>query len=339
MPVDEEARNAARAYGQSSLSYSTLDPRLKRFTLPDKVGYVAYARTRKTLVALTGPVCADGDVGEFIDGFKALGEDEGLRTAFFGVGEGNAEAYQERGYHRLQVARDSVLDLGSFTTQGNRMENVRRGYNRAKNEGLQAEEYRPLEERDHLLEEECHVISNEWLHSRGTPELEFVIGRLDWDEPGDRRFFVARSERGLEAFLVMHPVYAKQGWYLDMSRRRSSSPNGTIDFLQVNAIETLKNEGARLLYLGMIPHIDAADELKGVGGVQKWALRFIARHFDFFYPASSETFFKDKYRPAWEPLYMYTSAPATFGLFHDIFKLFLPGGTLGILKWKLGRKR
>ena len=316
-----------RRYGTSSLSYSTVAPRLSIYTHEGVEGYVAFKRSGKTLLALGDPVCAEGDVKGLVEGFIAHGSSLGARPVLFAATGRYSQQYKELGLRGLRVARDSVLDVTRFTLKGNRMMNVRRGYNRANNVGLQFMEYKPQEVRDRDLEEQCIEISKHWLKGKGMPELDFILWRLDWDAVGDRRFFVAMTEERVEGFLAFEPVYPRD-WYMDMSRRRDDSPNGTTDFLVVNSIEAFRGEGCERLYLGMVPNLDFTDEVKDSGAFTIWVLGFISRHFDRFYPASSESFFKNKYRPVWEDLYLYLDGPVTLALMRDVFKACQPKGLI-----------
>jgi phosphatidylglycerol lysyltransferase len=216
------------------------------------------------------------------------------------------------------------------------MMNVRRGYNHARNVGMSWWEYRPGEERDRELEEECDDISKEWLDAKGGLEIQFILGRADWDNPGERRFFMARSPRGVEGFLIYHPAYNMDGWYLDMSRRRMDSPNGTMDFLLLESLAAFREEGARRLYMGMIPDLTFPDELERSGPIFRKVVKTLAKQAELFYPVRSETFFKQKYNPVWEDLYLCTGEEMSMGLLHDLLKAFRPEGVLGIMGKKIG---
>ncbi len=342
MNASSDASSLVKDHGHASLSYATLDRRLERFYMegaereggaegPERLeGFIGYRRSGKTLLALSDPICAPENVPSLLDGFKTFGQDQRKRTAFFAATNRFAKEFTDAGYEGVRVARDAVVNVERFTIRGNRMENVRRGYNHARNVGMEIFEYRPGEGRDQSVEKSCTSISEEWLKEKRRPELEFILGRLDWHAPGDRRFFIARSKRGVEGFMVFHPV-SSSGWYMDMSRRRVDAPNGTTDFLLVNSLNAFQEEGARRLYMGMVPNTDFPKELGNAGAATKAALRFLAKRFDRFYPVRSEVFFKKKYRPVWEDLFLYTDSKVTFGLMYDVFKIFQPRGFTGLL--------
>jgi phosphatidylglycerol lysyltransferase len=304
-------------------------------TAPDIKGYVAYKRSGKTLIALYGPVCRPEDAPSLVAAFADHARRLRCRTAYFGADGVMAAILEGQEYDKFRAARDSVIDLKDFTIKGNRMMNVRRGYNHARNVGLQWSEYDPREGRDHDLEGECQRISLEWLKEKGGLEIDFILGRLDWDVPGDRRFFTARSEGRVEGILVYHPAYNLDGWYLDLSRRRTSSPNGTMDFLTVQTIRKFRKEGSRRLYMGMIPDLTFPEGLNGAGPVVKGVVKALSKRAEFFYPVRTETFYKNKYQPTWNDLYLCIRGEMTLGILYDMLKAFQPGGIMGMLGRKM----
>jgi len=335
MPGSSRQIGAARKYGASSLAYSTLDPRLEMTQVAGIDGYLAYKRAGKTLFGIYGPVCHPDNAPRLVDEFRRRAKDEGCRSAFFGATGEMAAALEGMGFTKHRAARDSWIDISEFSTRGNRMMNVRRGYNRARNVGLRWSEYTPGEKRKKTVEKECDIISRQWIKEKGGLELQFILGQADWSNPGDRRFFIARSERRIEGFLVYHPVYNEDSWYLDMSRRRTDSPNGTMDFLMVGTLGMFREEGARKLYMGMIPDLTFPDGLEKTNVVTRRVVKALVHRAEFFYPVTSETFFKQKYQPTWEDLYLCIEGKVNLGLLNDLLKAFQPKGVLGILGSKM----
>ena len=325
----------ARRHGNSSLAYSTLDPRLERLTSDGIEGYVAYKRSGKSLIAVFGPVCAAHDVRALVERFREAALSDGCRTTFFGASEDMAAKLRELGYTGYRAARDSRVELEEFSTRGNRMLNVRRGYNHARNVGITWSEYTPGDARDPGLEAACDGISSGWIEDKGGLEIQFILGRADWDDPGERRFFVARSKERVEGFLVYHPVFHERAWYLDMSRRRSDSPNGTMDFLLVESLKLFQEEGAQGAYLGMIPDLSFPEGLNDAGPVLRGVLKALAKRAELFYPVRTETFFKEKYKPVWDDLYFCVEEKISLSQLHDLLKAFQPAGVRGMLGKKL----
>jgi len=294
-------------------------------------GYVAFKRCRKHLVALAEPICAPEDVSALLKGFKDFGSHEGRVVAFFGATDRHLPAFEAEGYEIYKAAEDSVVILSEFTLQGNKMENVRGGYNRARNAGLEMMEYHPAKCRDEELEAECSMISREWLREKKKPELEFVLGQLDWDVPGDRRFFIAKKNERMEGFLTYHPIY-RSGWYLDLSRRRMEAPNGTMDFLIAESMIKFQEEGENAVYLGLSLYMGFARELENASRLTKLAMRLGTPHFHRLYPVESQRFFKEKYGPRWEELYLCTSDRFTLSLFRDVLDAFQPKGVMRFIR-------
>ncbi len=332
MSEGPEPLKLVRKYGNYSLCYSSLDPRLERFFVPGVEGFIAYKPSGRTLVGLAEPVCAPLDLPVFINAFKEQGAKKGMRVVFFGASGQAISSMRNAGFECTPAGRDSRINIQAFSLAGKRMANVRGGYNRASNGDLRAWEYQPEKGRDKVVQAQCSRISDEWLSSKGGVELEFVIGRLDWERPGDRRFFVASDNGGVQGFLVLHPIPASNGWYMDMSRRGLGSPYGTMDYLLVNAIEALKKEGSMRLYLGMLPNLAFPTKVCNIDPIHRKILLFVSSNFDRFYPYSSEKFFKSKYCPTWEDLYFCSEGRLDAPLARDMFRVFMNTGLLAMLK-------
>ena len=108
-----------------------------------------------------------------------------------------------------------------------------------------------------------------------------------------------------------------------------------MDFLLVETLNLLRSEGAEKVYLGMIPDLDFPKELKDTGPAVRTMVKAFARRAELFYPVRTETFFKKKYQPVWEDLYLCVDRRITMGILHDLLKAFQPAGVRGIVGKKL----
>ncbi len=326
---EQQLHELLMEYGDFSLSYTTLDERLERFTMDGVEGYIAYKVSGKTLIAVAQPVCDPKDIYAMVCGFREFGQKQKKRTVFFGTGEAQQEIMRNTGYNSAKAAIDSALGVKNFTTSGNKMENVRRGYKKGVKAGLEFIEHDLTFNGN--VKSECEQIYDKWLTAKDTPAIEFIFGHLDWPHKWGKRCFLARSAERIEGFLVYETVPASGRWYLDLSPSRSDAVQGTMDFLMVESIEQFKKEGVDVIYTGMVPNMGFADEVEDVTLPVKRALDHIVANFDRYYPVSSEKFFKNKYRPLWEPLYFHWQGQIGTTLAVDMYRAFQPGGLKGVL--------
>ena len=112
------------------------------------------------------------------------------------------------------------------------------------------------------------------------------------------------------AFVTFVPIFGgvdrvSGGWGLDLMRRRSSAPNGVIDFLIASAAVQFQSEGASVMSLGLSPLSGSEAEDEMAEG--EWLDRLRAllfERFNQFYHFKGLNAFKAKFCPHWEARYL-----------------------------------
>ncbi|MCG2827519.1 MAG: DUF2156 domain-containing protein, partial [Thermoplasmatales archaeon] len=153
----------------------------------------------------------------------------------------------------------------------------------------------------------------------------------------DKRYFIAFNDENVKAFAVYNPIYARKSYYLDLNRRRRNAPNGTMELLFSESFKKLKQEGTNRIYLGLSPF----SNMQAMGKNNKLLTKlmgFLFNHFDFFYPAKSEYFFKQKFSTGWEKRYLCYYPKLSLRMIYAIFLTFCPGGLKKIVFYKLKRR-
>jgi phosphatidylglycerol lysyltransferase len=319
-------------HGHSSISYLTLSPRLSRYTRKGTEGYIAWRKAGATAVALTDPMTSVDELAELTAAFRQERESKGEKVVFFGVTGRFDREFSSMGYHRYVLGRDSVLDAGRFSLKGNRMENVRRSAAHALRSGLEVLELGGNS--DAGLFREMHDLSREWIRLKRTPEIEHLVWKLDEAPNPDIRYFVARSASRIEGFVTYNPIYPTGDWYLDLTRRRQDSVKGMLDCLIVESMKKLRADGMENLYLGMVP--DPAIHLQMYRrGLMKWLVGLAAGFSDLLYPVNGEYFFKQKFRPRWNELFIFSAGELSAWRLLDLLEFVQPRGLAGVLGHKL----
>lgn len=194
------------------------------------------------------------------------------------------------------------------------------------------EEYKFKIARSSQIEKELHKITREWCRLKHMRELTFAFGHVDVDMFPDARIFLCKHQQKIVAFLIYFPIYGLHSYYLDLSRREMNAPRGAIDFLFVKSFKILKKEGIKKIYIGYSPTMYTRDSYLS----SRFFMGF-KPFLDFFYPAKSEFFFKNKYATEWEPNYFFyhprISTRMLFALVHSIYN----GGLASILINKFKR--
>ena len=216
-------------------------------------------------------------------------------------------AFRGEGFADVQIGKEAVFDLTSFTLAGGKMELVRAATNKARREGVVVTEHHPFAEGAESINDELREISDAWLKCRGNHEMGFVLGSLGLEQPSAKRYYIARSEKGngrIEGFVVCEPIFGRSGYYLDVTRRRPDAIRGTMELLTAEILRLLREEGYQMASMGLAPLalLDDPDLLDHP--VLARLMRFVFDKVNIGYDFKFLYRYKAKYHPhRWEPLY------------------------------------
>jgi len=321
-------------YGSLPVARAMADDSLTHFTVEGEEGFLGYVEKGGTYLVPGEPICPEKKAKIFFSSFLRHSTERKRKICFFGCSETMGAAARRVGYSVIKFGQEAVLDISEFSLAGNAMENVRRGLNHANNVGMNVTEYIPGTERDAELEIELLDVSKEWLNSRKTPELGFLLGRMELHRPEGRRIFIARTKHRVEGFIILNPVERRAGWYADIMRRRNDAPNGVNEKLLVEIIGTLRDEGVKKLFLGMVPFVDLDPNVPEHRRVTK-LMNSLRGRIGFLYPVESEYFFKDKFQPCWQDVLIFVYPKVTAKMIYGIIRAFLQGGLGHLIKHKI----
>lgn len=136
------------------------------------------------------------------------------------------------------------------------MELVRAATNKAKREGVVVFEHFPFALGAERFNKELRALSSEWLLAKGNNEMGFLLGSPMLDRRSAKRYFIALSGQGagrIEGFVVCEPIYGRNGYYLDCTRRRVDAVRGTMELLTSEIFRQLGDEGYEIGSMGLAP--------------------------------------------------------------------------------------
>lgn len=260
---------------------------------------VAYTLRGRTALALGDPIAPPEAMERALAGFVAYCDRQDWIPAFYQINE--PKPYRQLGLALVPVGAEALLRPQEFTLGGRRRADLRYALHRCEKEGLHfsfATGPQVLEE----LGPQLHEVSGSWLHSHRSPELGYSLGTLATLSDPDIVVGVATTREGrLEAFVSWLPVPARQGWTLDLMRRRPDSAYGVIQTLIVKSIEEAARRGIAEVSLGMTPRVIRAHDVPT--GLDR-ALRAMYWGLDRFQRSGSLHRFKEKFGPTWEDRYL-----------------------------------
>ncbi|SDG92845.1 Lysylphosphatidylglycerol synthetase, C-terminal domain, DUF2156 family [Lentzea fradiae] len=326
-PCEEEAKRArelVRRHGGSSLSYMTTWRGNQYWFTPDGGTAVAY-RVVAT-IALTvgdpiGPARADA-----VRGFAEFCARNGWTPCLYSVGTETKEVVESLGWSAVQVAEDTVIELGELSFTGKKWQDVRTALNKAEKAGVTAE-WCSYADAPFAITDQIRSISAEWVADKGLPEMGFTLGGLD-ELTGDgvRCLLAVDGDRTVHGITSWLPVYADGevvGWTLDFMRRRTHGFRGSTEFLIASAARGFQAEGARFLSLSGAPlaRLDRGERPRAVQRV----LDLTGQVLEPVYGFRSLFAFKAKFQPVYRPMFMaYPDSAALPRIANAVGRAYLP---------------
>jgi len=284
----EERMTYIRKYGSHCMSFSTLQPGMKFFDVPDK-GFIAYMQKWGSQMVLSDPVCHEKDrelvISEFLKKYK--------HTGFVQITEPVAKLMHERfGYYATQFGIETIVDLETWDLSGKKKQILRTSLNQSRKNGIVIRECR--EETRH------HELSRQWMSTRKIKnrEIGFLIRPMVMEHEEETRKFFAYHEDKLVGFVFFDPIY-KDGKIIsyvpNISRFSHSFRQGIFYSLLVYAMDTFKKEGLNEINLGLSILVLDEEDKQSESWILKNIERLIFRYGNFIYNFKGIAFTKSRF--------------------------------------------
>ena len=295
--------------GGGSLSHMALWEGNHFWFTPDGQAGVAYQVHHGVALTVAEPFGDPRWIGDAARGFVSHCIELGLVPCFYSAPAELGTALAELGFHPLEVAEETRLDVTAQTFKGKEWQNVRTALNKA----------RKLEITDHwgsfssfspALRAQIAQLSEEWVAEKALPQLGFTLGGLDELKDESVVCCLAVDETGaVLAVTSWLPVYAKGeivSWTLDFMRRHPDSFNGVMEFMIACAVKRFQNSVDSISLSGS-PLAGTANPEAGEepqDGMER-LLSSLAAALEPFYGFRSLAAFKSRFQPSYRTLYMY----------------------------------
>ncbi|KQM80955.1 bifunctional lysylphosphatidylglycerol flippase/synthetase MprF [Agromyces sp. Leaf222] len=302
----DEVRHVVQTAGGGALSWMATWRDNRHYFGSDTGTVVAYQTHQGVALVLGDPIAEPEKLGETLTEFIDTAERAGFVVCVFGAGSAARDA-MPTGWHALQVAEDTIVDLPSLEFTGKKWGAVRTALNRADRDGVRFR-FASLAAEPRAVRAQITAISEQWVGDKGLPEMRFTLGSIDEALDPAVRMAIAESADGtVQGFLSWLPVYAPggriRGWTLDLMRRRDGGGFPPVmEFLIGSSALAFRDEGAEFLSLSGAPlaRTDSPDDerqieviLDKLGGILEPAYGFRSLHR-----------FKQKFNPRGEPMYL-----------------------------------
>jgi phosphatidylglycerol lysyltransferase len=259
---------------------------------------IAYRRVGNKLVVLGDPIGEESYLKEAIIEFNQYSQSKGCKPIFYQTSPQFMHYYHETGYRFLKLGEEGVVNLEGFSLEGKQGARLRTRLNKFNRSFYTFRIVNPPY-CDELFSE-IKAVSDSWLGSR--KEQGFSV--VSFSEEYVSRFPVALlldPNDNIIAFATLAMDY-KNSFTIDLMRKSSDSPHGTMDVLFIHIFKWAKENGYKTCSLGMSP-------LSNVGNcknsfVSEKLIRLAYVHGNSFYNFKGLKEFKGKFASNWEPKYL-----------------------------------
>jgi lysylphosphatidylglycerol synthetase-like protein (DUF2156 family) len=294
-------------FGQGTLDYFALRDDKQFFFHGDSV--VAYAIFSGVCLVSPDPIGPPGEEARTWCAFRQFADRNGWRLAVLGASEAWLPVYRDTGMHDLYVGDEAVVDVAAFRLDGKRRKELRQAANRIASHGYTIAFYDPANLSEQVTDELRELMTKS---RRGGVERGFsmTLGRIF--DPRDRGLLLAvaygpRDEHGKSlpvAFCQYVPAPGVNGYSLDLMRRdMGQHPNGLLDYVIVETIKYLREQGKGGLGLNFatmraVLAGEAGDGL--TSRVERWVLKRMSDSMQI----ESLWRFNAKFEPNWQARYL-----------------------------------
>lgn len=294
--VIRSAHRSVSAYTSNPSAFNGLSDLNKYYFGRRCDGVVTYRTRGSTSIVFGGPVCAPRDRVSLLHEFDAHCRSRGHRVLALQVGAEDVGTFTALGFLVNRIGSSYALRLDDFGLGGKRFVKLRNKIARARRAGVEVREV-PYGS----VAADIARIDTRWLWSMehgGGRELDFLTGSMGDVLQAHRRLFVAEAGGRPIGYVSYVPSYGpRPGWLHDLTRRVPTAPPGTMELINVTAIEQFRSERTGWLHFGFTPFVDLAPTV--VRGrhsrVLEWAIDTIAEHGAALYPGRTQVEYKTKW--------------------------------------------
>ena len=267
--LDTDARlQWIKKYGTNPYSSLLLYKDMAAFPLASTEGFIGYRNGRGMLMVLGEPVCAPEQyrvaMQEFIDYCKKE------KKSFIQIccGDAYKEAVKELDLSAVYIGEDFIFDASTYLPKGERAKPARWAKNRAIRSGVSVKEYNPNKQPNPALEAAFSAVAQRWM-KKATPFTPHLIDLNIFENRLYKRYFYAEVGGAPVALITCLPIFGRQGYLLEDVIRDPASPYGSIEFITLTILDSLKNDDSKMATFGISPRLD----VDGLTGTPRFFMR------------------------------------------------------------------
>ncbi len=303
VPADVDRRVAQlAAHADNHSAFLAVNAGTEYFEIPDVDGFVAYRGAGRVRVQFGGVVAPAGDRDRLLAAFLADTGAAGQRAMAVQLTPADVDTFRRHGYRINQLGSSYALDLERQSLAGKHFVQLRNKISRARRAGVRVVEVGVDRPASPALSAQLADLDRQWLATKGSHELAFLIGERSGPADRHRRLMVAELDGRVVGYVSFSPVFgSRPGWLHDLTRRRPDAPPGVMELILAETIDRLRREtgGSGWLHFGFTPFVglDGAHRLPEASSAVDRVVGLLARHGEKLYPAADQVAYKLKWRP------------------------------------------
>jgi phosphatidylglycerol lysyltransferase len=300
----ERVMTLLNQYGATSEEFFKLWPEDKQYFF-DESGQsaIAFHVYRGVALCLSDPIGDPKKFKSLVSGYLTMCFSNDWLPALVHVSDQYVKLYEKNGFAMQKLGQEAIVDLNNFEDKLKTAKYFRQINNKFVREGYTYETLKPPHHAAVL--DRVKYVSDEWLSKGSRSERGFAMGYYSEDYMQQCDLAVARDAAGtIQAFANIVPAgFDKVEATYDLIRQSDKALSNINDFLLMNLIGALKNEGFKKLNMGLSP-LAGLEEGSDKRNLIDNVLKFAYANGDAFFSFSGLYRFKSKYDPDWQDKYI-----------------------------------
>lgn len=295
----EAMRNLLQEYPAASEDFFKLWPHDKAYFFnAERTAGLAYRAGHGAALVVSDPAGSPKQFKSLLEQFSEYCRVNDWEPALIHIEHRHSALYKQLGFDIQKIGEEAVVDISHFVSEVATNKYFRNIARKFTNQQFSCRLLTPPHAQ--AVIRRLQTISNAWLELPGRSERGFMMGYFSTDYMQQCVIMAVYDAAGeLQAFVNQIPSFNPKEANFDLLRHLPGSAGNINDFLMLNFIAHLREQGFTHINMGLCPlaGLDVAND--GGHTALDSALRFVYANGDRFYSFSGLKRFKTKYEPEW----------------------------------------
>jgi phosphatidylglycerol lysyltransferase len=292
-------------YGAPSEEFFKLWPHDKSYFFDDtQQSALAFHVYKGVALVLSDPIGNPDRFKPLLAGFNNLCFNNDWLPALIHVSDAHYRLYEACGYSMQKLGQEAVVDLEHFVEGPLKDKYFRQINNKFNKQGYSFELLKPPHHK--AVVERLRTVSDEWLAKGNKSERGFAMAYFTDEYVSMCEIAVVRDAADtIQAFLNLIPAeFDHEEATYDMLRQANKAQGNITDYLLINFMAALREQGYARINLGLSPLSGLDKDTSEDKTMLDNVLKVVYANGDMFFSFSGLHRFKSKYEPKWQDKYV-----------------------------------